>query len=186
MTFLCRLGSLLFFVQAEDGIRDRNVTGVQTCALPISLIDEADPNRAVERATAVLEQFEPRYREAWARGLAHKLGIEGSAEEVTALGADLFEMLEAQQVDHTGFFRALGEGRAADLLEDAPAAARWMRRREALDAATPERMAAANPLYVPRNVQLDAALRSAHLGDLGPVQDMLEAVTSPFAPRAGL
>src|SRR5437868_13945486 len=25
-----------FFFQAEDGIRDRNVTGVQTCALPIS------------------------------------------------------------------------------------------------------------------------------------------------------
>src|SRR5699024_11732267 len=29
----CSLG---FFLQAEDGIRDRNVTGVQTCALPIS------------------------------------------------------------------------------------------------------------------------------------------------------
>src|SRR5437868_15383409 len=27
---------LFFFFQAEDGIRDRNVTGVQTCALPIS------------------------------------------------------------------------------------------------------------------------------------------------------
>src|SRR5437868_12037132 len=27
--------SLFFFFQAEDGIRDRNVTGVQTCALPI-------------------------------------------------------------------------------------------------------------------------------------------------------
>src|SRR5699024_12235069 len=27
-----------FFFQAEDGIRDRNVTGVQTCALPISII----------------------------------------------------------------------------------------------------------------------------------------------------
>src|SRR5207249_7533303 len=25
-----------FFFQAEDGIRDRNVTGVKTCALPIS------------------------------------------------------------------------------------------------------------------------------------------------------
>src|SRR5699024_11957393 len=25
------------FFQAEDGIRDRNVTGVQTCALPISI-----------------------------------------------------------------------------------------------------------------------------------------------------
>src|SRR5699024_9321543 len=28
---------LFFFFQAEDGIRDRNVTGVQTCALPILL-----------------------------------------------------------------------------------------------------------------------------------------------------
>src|SRR5699024_398934 len=29
------LASSFFFFQAEDGIRDRNVTGVQTCALPI-------------------------------------------------------------------------------------------------------------------------------------------------------
>src|SRR5699024_11526014 len=28
---------LQFCFQAEDGIRDRNVTGVQTCALPISV-----------------------------------------------------------------------------------------------------------------------------------------------------
>src|SRR5699024_11422129 len=30
---------LFFFFQAEDGIRDRNVTGVQACALPIC-VDE--------------------------------------------------------------------------------------------------------------------------------------------------
>src|SRR5690606_39593938 len=29
---------LVFFFQAEDGIRDFHVTGVQTCALPISII----------------------------------------------------------------------------------------------------------------------------------------------------
>src|SRR5207249_6922803 len=29
-----------FFFQAEDGIRDRNVTGVQTCALPISPLED--------------------------------------------------------------------------------------------------------------------------------------------------
>src|SRR5699024_11771181 len=34
---------VFFFFQAEDGIRYRNVTGVQTCALPIcQLLD--DPN----------------------------------------------------------------------------------------------------------------------------------------------
>src|SRR5699024_11851409 len=41
-----------FFFQAEDGIRDRNVTGVQTCALPISLaqewVDHIEPYRSVE------------------------------------------------------------------------------------------------------------------------------------------
>src|SRR5260221_9461369 len=30
-----------FFFQAEDGIRDHCVTGVQTCALPISFMDSA-------------------------------------------------------------------------------------------------------------------------------------------------
>src|SRR2546429_4506028 len=30
-------GQFVFFFQAEDGIRDVAVTGVQTCALPISL-----------------------------------------------------------------------------------------------------------------------------------------------------
>src|SRR5438034_7459740 len=32
-----RNSSGIFFFQAEDGIRDHCVTGVQTCALPISL-----------------------------------------------------------------------------------------------------------------------------------------------------
>src|SRR5439155_15985662 len=32
---LLSIGCLCFFFQAEDGIRDGHVTGVQTCALPI-------------------------------------------------------------------------------------------------------------------------------------------------------
>src|SRR2546422_6877482 len=42
LSILCELDllSFFFFFQAEDGIRDVAVTGVQTCALPIS--DERD------------------------------------------------------------------------------------------------------------------------------------------------
>src|SRR5699024_12000329 len=36
----------IFFFQAEDGIRDRNVTGVQTCALPIWSIAPGNERRA--------------------------------------------------------------------------------------------------------------------------------------------
>src|SRR5260221_5213951 len=38
---------LLFFFQAEDGIRDHCVTGVQTCALPIYLFFEETSDRNV-------------------------------------------------------------------------------------------------------------------------------------------
>src|SRR5207244_6765056 len=41
MMFWC-CSSYLFFFQAEDGIRDDLVTGVQTCALPISLLRKID------------------------------------------------------------------------------------------------------------------------------------------------
>src|SRR5207249_8695511 len=40
---------VLFFFQAEDGIRDRNVTGVQTCALPILIDEEALDHVGVRR-----------------------------------------------------------------------------------------------------------------------------------------
>src|SRR5690606_40220950 len=37
-----------FFFQAEDGIRDFHVTGVQTCALPISVRpDDLEPDGAI-------------------------------------------------------------------------------------------------------------------------------------------
>src|SRR5699024_11761462 len=43
---------VFFLFQAEDGIRDRNVTGVQTCALPISPSSGA-PARVVQRFGAI-------------------------------------------------------------------------------------------------------------------------------------
>src|SRR5437868_15552244 len=54
--------SLLFF-QAEDGIRDRNVTGVQTCALPIY---RRRPDRRPDRhVLAELLEDRPRSSRVW-------------------------------------------------------------------------------------------------------------------------
>src|SRR3712207_7006735 len=48
-----------FFFQAEDGIRDIGVTGVQTCALPISVIAKRSRPRKSTR-TGALKQVKPR------------------------------------------------------------------------------------------------------------------------------
>src|SRR5690606_40256938 len=45
----------LFFFQAEDGIRDFHVTGVQTCALPIcSTVNDRKPHRAAALAAGAV------------------------------------------------------------------------------------------------------------------------------------
>src|SRR6266853_4810843 len=52
-----------FFFQAEDGIRDLTVTGVQTCALPISMFSEisarAQENFSGARVIRAYVQEEP-------------------------------------------------------------------------------------------------------------------------------
>src|SRR5262249_57761446 len=49
-SYLCSSLLLFFFFQAEDGIRDWSVTGVQTCALPIFARFLRDAHRAGEHA----------------------------------------------------------------------------------------------------------------------------------------
>src|SRR5699024_12077175 len=44
----CRFRAYVFFFQAEDGIRDRNVTGVQTCALPILICGCRSSSRVIQ------------------------------------------------------------------------------------------------------------------------------------------
>src|SRR5687767_10750137 len=51
------LMTLLFFFQAEDGIRDKLVTGVQTCALPISIDGTKVHANASHHATRDYEQI---------------------------------------------------------------------------------------------------------------------------------
>ncbi|MDV3294906.1 MAG: YdiU family protein [Brachybacterium paraconglomeratum] len=173
----------------QPGIALWNLSRFAEALLPVI---EGEPNAAVTRATAVLEGFESRYLDAYADGLAAKLGVRGERGEVRELGEELFTLLEEQRVDHTGFFRALGGGTAAGLFAEPAPFEDWSRRWETLrgdgDSADEARaaMRRANPLYVPRNVHLEAALRAAHLGDMAPVLRLLDAVGSPFERREGL
>src|SRR5690348_17426555 len=61
MRFLNECEAFNFFFQAEDGIRDGRVTGVQTCALPISGIGQLPTDRH-PRAIFRMENVLPRLR----------------------------------------------------------------------------------------------------------------------------
>src|SRR5437016_7603532 len=71
---------LFFFFQAEDGIRDWSVTGVQTCALPISAdeqhaaVVERDRDR-LESVTRQQEHLSARLARAEAKRLEVLNGV---------------------------------------------------------------------------------------------------------------
>src|SRR2546425_2975283 len=54
---------VFFFFQAEDGIRDKLVTGVQTCALPIS--SPENPDLPVPATVEITPDFISIFRITW-------------------------------------------------------------------------------------------------------------------------
>src|SRR5439155_3616746 len=64
--FLLGIVFLFFFFQAEDGIRDGHVTGVQTCALPISSVSPASarPHHGVSRNAHAYTGHQARWHHA--------------------------------------------------------------------------------------------------------------------------
>lgn len=192
----------------QPGIALWNLSRFAETLLPLL---HAEPQQGIEAATAVLEGYEGAYLDAWTRGMAAKLGLRAQSPElrrdIRVLGEDLLALLESQRIDHTGFFRALGEGRGAEsareLFATPEAFDAWEQRRQALrGAAVPDAPAtsaapiapaasavpaapeaSANPMIIPRNVHLESALRAAHLGDLSEVETMIEAVSHPFDRR---
>src|SRR2546430_6234702 len=55
------VGDCFFFFQAEDGIRDLTVTGVQTCALPISFALARQLGISQDQAKAFIAEYFARF-----------------------------------------------------------------------------------------------------------------------------
>ncbi|MFW0785130.1 YdiU family protein [Gordonia sp. CPCC 206044] len=156
----------------------------------------AEPDEAIDAATAVLSTFDDRYNRYMAEGLLAKIGLAGAVGE-NDLVDDLLIVMKDDRADWTGTFRALADelrGQHSPLTALIPSAHRepWLHRwHAALDRLgrdphrTADAMDRVNPLYIPRNHNLDAALRSATAGDMTPFKQLLAAVTHPFEDRAG-
>ncbi|WP_040156840.1 protein adenylyltransferase SelO [Mobilicoccus massiliensis] len=147
---------------------------------------------AVEAATGVLAGFAETYDAAFHEVMAAKLGVRTGAEddpEVRTLVSDVLALLTRERIDHTQFFRALTDGSARELVDDAAPFDVWLERRSALldpdTAAREARMNAANPVYIPRNHVVEDVLGAATEGDLAPFMRVLPALRTPFTRRDG-
>jgi uncharacterized protein YdiU (UPF0061 family) len=119
---------------------------------------------------------------------------EGDAD----LAEDLFERMAANQADFTVTFRrlcdaALGQdGGVRELFGDGAGfdgwAAKWRKRLEEEPGSSEDRAAAmrkANPVFIPRNHLVEAALKAAtEEDDFGPFEELLDVLARPFEERS--
>jgi uncharacterized protein YdiU (UPF0061 family) len=181
----------------QPGIAQWNLARLAETLLPLL---DASPQRAVELASAVVNDFPALYQARWLDVLRAKLGLDGTgaAGDDLALGSDYLQLLHAQGVDFTLGWRALVDAAVGD---DAPLQSlfaggaeplgawlqRWRARAGAAAAATQRRqaMARANPAYIARNHLVEAALGAAvEEGDLAPFDRLLGVLAHPFDARA--
>ena len=124
-----------------------------------------------------------------------KLGLTERREEDATLVQGLFEALETDALDYTSFFRDLAKTLRDDVSPwpEQPAIAAWFsryRKRAAGEAqsasARADAMDRVNPIYIPRNHMVEAALDAAIEGDLEPFDQLLEVVTQPYEEQPEL
>ena len=179
-----------------------NLARLAESLLPVLALEAGSEEAAVTVANEVLVTFEPQFLEARKAGLLRKLGIEVERDGDAELAEDLLARMQANKADFTLTFRKLcdaaagpeGDAAVRALFADGGAydewAVRWRRRLElesADEAEIAARMRAVNPVYIPRNHLVEAALNAATTSeDYQPFEQLLAVVTQPFDERPGL
>ena len=165
----------------------------------LPFIDE-EPEEAVKLATKVLKEFANTYQKYWLEGLCKKVGLTEVKEGDLELIQQLLNLMQAEKVDFTLLFRVLagavyGEidelsalfGGTTDLDEWLLL---WIKRADNEQLNSEARVAlmnSVNPIYIPRNHLVEAALQAAEKeSNYELFEKLMLVLEKPFEEREGL
>jgi serine/tyrosine/threonine adenylyltransferase len=147
-----------------------------------------DPNKAIEVANASISRFNEHYEQEYISGLRKKLGFATEMDGDLKLAADLFVRMAQNEADFTLTFRHLSEAAGDESRENdvralfaEPAAfdewAKNWRERLSLETQSQDArragMRVVNPMFIPRNHRIEAAIADAESGRFNKFQDLL-------------
>jgi len=161
-----------------------NLTRLAEALLPIIDLDNEQANQMAENA---LEQFSSQFVAHYNSIYKSKFALQ--AETDINFIQESLSLLADQQVDYTLFFRNLtalannkrNESSITDLFVDSQAAEKWLQVwKQHLDKNKISNMSSINPILIPRNHQVEAAIQLAYKGDYSHFQRLNEAWKQPF------
>ncbi len=160
---------------------------------------DADADRAVSRATGVLQGFGGRYEKYWLGGMRRKLGLTNEEPGDMDLSTSFLVTMQGNEVDFTLAFRSLTEAAGGDeqrlrgLFSGSSGFDSWYARWNERLVRDPaglrsrlEGMRQVNPAFIPRNHQVEAALGAAvQHEDFGPFAILLDVLSRPHDDQPG-
>ena len=156
-----------------------------------------DVDEAIAQATDAIKAFWDEFKSHWLTGMRAKLGMTAELEGDYELCEQLLASMQGQKVDYTQLFRLLAD----DLLTDSNDAESlftdsslfmqwkplWLIRlaQESLSASESVRlMNSVNPIYIPRNHLVEAAIEAAEeRSDYQPFETLVNVLAQPFTEQ---
>ena len=158
-----------------------NLARLAECLL---VIDKQQP-----QYETVLSNFPSIFETHYNKLFATKLGLTEFKPDDSKLVAKWLKLLQAKVLDFTLSFRQLSERIQADDEQVFGEFETQWRARLAEQAATPDEvrqlMDSTNPLYIPRNHQVERAIQGAIGGDLTVFNELLEVTAEPYQTQPG-
>ena len=187
---------------SQPGIGLWNLTRLAESLLPL-LADSTD--ESVEVAQTLLKNYMAQYEDAWLSGMRAKCGLTLSDDTVQSdrtLVTALLDLMAESNADFTLTFYYLSQLNAQSsdndsdcrILFDQPTlfdswAVKWRERLSRETQSDEQRraaMQAVNPVYIPRNHLVEAAIRAAEdHGDFSVFHELHEVLQNPFLLQAG-
>ena len=137
-----------------------------------------------------LEQFQSHFEKDYFALMGKKLGFTGSGEEDAGLVTAWVQHLQDNQLDYSLSFQHLAErigGNESPRFGEFET--RWLKRIDnqpgGREKATAQ-MADVNPVVIPRNHQVERAIRAAFEGDFTLFHELRKALAEPFTLQEGL
>ncbi len=173
----------------------------------LALILDDQPDKAIELAKDALEKFVPGYENAWLQGMRAKCGLGESSDHLEPNDRQLVEallhLMHDSHADFTSTFDALSslsdrpnrQDRKflAQFEDPEPAKAwlvQWRQRLQKLpmdDQVRQTRMRRVNPVYIPRNHLVEAAIRAAEdAADFSVFHALHNVLQSPYVRQPGM
>ena len=154
----------------------------------LSPLIDADESKSASLVQDTLSGFGAIFQAEFQKVFAAKFGLDNK-EDKTEFLQSAFNMMAEQEVDFTLFFRQLttvvmGGKRAAfyGLFKEAGVGKNWLKQLK-ISEKNLAGMQAANPIYIPRNHQIEQAIQDGVKGDFTLFNRLEEVLKTPYSAQ---